>query len=478
MTRNRINLTLNGGLAGKSVNDKSDTSKDQQTVLAPAQEGAKSPGQAHGGIQPHPLVEKLIRTAIPESEADLQFEDIIRQGGEGSIAVAFDPTLQRHVAVKSIHKENAAEPMLVRGFLREAQIIAQLEHPNIVAIHELADHPQSGLYFSMGLVEGRNLTDYLSVMGEPDHQNMLDFLEIIIKVCNALSFAHSRGVVHCDLKPANIMVGDHGQVYVMDWGGAQLMSNQHGEPDPRHVRDTLPELPSETTEGMVFGTPAYMAPEQARGEAIDERADIFSIGAMLYKFISGRAPFHAESTAIGIQYAQVCHYRPLDERLYSGALPHGLFTITERAMAAKPEQRYQSIAEFRHALRSLLHGSGSFPTVTFSAGETIINDGDHGDAGYIIARGEVEVFKNIDGQRVSIKQLKPGDVFGETAIFAASPRTASVVALTEVKLVQITEDVVQGELKAMKPWMASFVRMLAERFRESEMLRLKGDSQN
>jgi serine/threonine-protein kinase len=460
------------------VNDKTRTSEDQETALAPLQERQAADGRDQNEGQPDPLVEKLIRAALPEPDTELQFEEIIRRGGEGSIAVAFDPTLQRRVAVKTMHKNNVAEPLLVRGFLREAQIIAQLEHPNIVAIHQLADDTEAGLHFSMGLIEGRNLTEFLAAVKEPDHQSLIDFLEIIIKVCNALSFAHSRGVVHCDLKPANIMVGDHGQVYVMDWGGAQLMSSQDPEPVSRFVRDTLPELPSETTQGMVFGTPAYMAPEQARGEAIDERADIFSIGAMLYKFITGRAPFHSESTTVGIQHAQVCHYRPLDERLYAGVLPHGLFSITERAMAAKVDDRFQTIAEFRKALRSLIHGSGSFPTVTFSAGETIIDDGDHGDAGYIIARGEVEVFKNIDGNRVSIKQLSSGDVFGETAIFAASPRTASVVALTEVKLVQITEDVVHAELKAMKPWMASFVRMLAERFRESEMLRLKGDTQN
>jgi serine/threonine protein kinase len=448
--------------------------EDAATVLAPTQGGATPVKSAPKSNQRDPLVDDLIAAALPIPAIDLQFEDLIKRGGEGSITVAFDPTLQRRVAVKTMHKTNKAEPMLVRGFLREAQIIAQLEHPNIVAIHQLANDSEMGLRFSMGLVEGRNLTEFLAEPKGSEHEQLVNFVEIVIKICNALSFAHSRGVVHCDLKPANIMVGEHGQVYVMDWGGASLMSCWNPEPDSRFVRDTLPELPSETTRGMVFGTPSYMAPEQARAEMVDQRADIFSMGALLYKFITGRAPFAANSPEVGIQHAQACHYRPLDERLYAGTVPHGLFAITERAMAANVDDRFQTIKEFRDALRALIHGSGSFPTVIFSAGEAIINEGEHGDAGYIIATGEVEVFKTIDGKRVSVKCLGPGDVFGETAIFAATPRIASVIALTDIKLVRITEDVVQAELKAMKPWMGAFVRMLAERFRENETARLKG----
>ncbi len=447
---------------------------DLPTALTATDEGAEVARQSRRRGYRGPLVRDLIAAALPTAEVPLQFEEVIKRGGVASIAVARDPTLQRRLAVKIMRKDSYAEPVLVRGFLREAQVIGQLDHPNIVAIHGLADDPEVGLHFSMSLVDGETLAERLARSEEPDYDGLFNFLEIIIKVCDALAFAHSRGVIHCDIKPANIMVGEFGQVYLMDWGGAQILPQHHGDSagDARsampRVRDTLPDLPAEATRGVVFGTPAYMAPEQARGEVLDERTDVFSVGALLYHFIMGQAPFVANSEIVGIHRAQACEYRPLDERVHGGLLPRSLFAITRRAMAPHPEHRYQGIEALRGDLVRLVRGGGSFPSVTATEGTVIIREGDEGDAAYIVLEGELEVFKTVDGKPVSLRRLTRGDVFGETAIFASTPRTASVVAMTDVALVRITEDVVRGELDAMKPWMAAFVRILAERFNERE----------
>src|SRR5690606_2089273 len=142
--------------------------------------------------------------------------------------------------------------------------------------------------------------------GQPagDHDRLVHRLEIFVKVCDALSFAHSRGVIHCDIKSANVMVGAYGQVYLMDWGGAQILPFRPDADPDLWVRDTLPPLPSSETDGLVFGTPLYMSPEQANSHPLDERSDVFSLGALLYEIMVGKPPYQAKTAMEGLMLAQ------------------------------------------------------------------------------------------------------------------------------------------------------------------------------
>ena len=433
----------------------------------PEQRRAKARAQPSASMK-HALRD-MIESALEHAQDPPEFQREIARGGVGSIGVAHDPALKRSVAVKTLHRESYSQPILVRGFLREALVTGQLDHPNIVAVHGIGKSRQLGLYFSMGLVEGKSLDKLIAEQGDLDYEKLIRLLDIIDKVCSALAYAHSRGVVHCDIKPANIMVGEFGQVYVMDWGGARLLESERAVQEIRGtpVRDPLPALPEQPVK-MLFGTPGYMSPEQARGEPVDGRSDVFSVGALLYKIVMGHSPFFAHSANAAVKKAQQCRYPPLDTTAHGGMLPRSLFTVIRKAMANWIEDRYQTMEELAADLSMLLRGGGSFPARMLDRDTMVIQQGEDGDAAYIVLDGELEVFKTVNGKRETLRILRKGDVFGETAIFASVPRTASVITKSRVALARITADVIQHELDTMKPWMAALVRVLAQRFYERE----------
>ncbi len=438
------------------------------------------------------LIEALTRALhVPHTERLLARGEIAR-GGMGQVDVAFDQVLQRPLAVKTLLESAREQPILVRAFIREAQITGQLDHPNIVPVHDLAFSPEGRLYFSMKLVEGDTLSTLLDSYAQ-EHQHidfvydqLLTLLEIVVKVCDALSFAHTHGVIHCDIKAQNIMVGDFGQVYLMDWGFAQLLRPRPAGPDedpvPQHdvrrVEDPLPRLPESATSGFVFGTPGYMSPEQARGETdlLDERSDIFSMGALLYQILAGDVPYRAKSAGETVLLAQKGNFPPLKEQSVGGysLRPRELVRIVYRAMSQKPEDRYPSIEAMKADLVQFLRGGSNFPARRFAAGDPILSEGETGDEAYIITSGECEVYKTIAGKRVQLQVLSAGAVFGEMSLLSSSQRSASVVALTPVTVVVVSREVVDREMNSMKPWMGMFIRTLASRFRELQENRLHG----
>jgi len=433
-------------------------------------------------------VDELIAAVLPKPSQRLKLEGEVARGGMASIQVALDRGLQRRVALKLMHVEHQHSTLAVRSFLREAQITGQLDHPNIVPVHEVGLEGNQ-LFFTMKLVEGRTLHELLDVSRatrEPsdapgvklatplEHDELLRLLEIFTKVLDAIAFAHARGVVHCDIKPENVMVGDFGQVYMMDWGIARVMpprpedppdASLRGQPGAqRRVRDILPLATPNTN--VVMGTPAYMSPEQARGDQskIDARSDIFSLGAMLFEILTGHPPYQGRNAVQILLQAEDCKVK-LPTNL---PVPRELRRIVDHAMEADPDARYQRVEQLEADLRQFMRGGGNFPRQNFPRGAWIIRENEIGDAAYIMVSGQCEVVKNIDGRWESLRKLGPGEVFGETAILAASTRTASIVALTDVTTMVITRDVLEREVSSMKPWMGAFIKAIAERFRESE----------
>ncbi|HEY2406667.1 MAG TPA: cyclic nucleotide-binding domain-containing protein, partial [Polyangiaceae bacterium] len=268
-----------------------------------------------------------------------------------------------------------------------------------------------------------------------------------------------RSVVHCDIKPDNVMVGDHGQVYLMDWGVAVLKAERPGD-----VR--LPGVGVEETSTM-RGTPAYMAPEQFSGVTpqIDQRTDVFGLGGVLYEMLTQAPPNGHERLFGGVLRGDPVIV-PRSTRLWP-QVPPELRRIVSKALAHERHDRYETIAALRADLEQFIQGGGWFETRVFAAGARIVSEGERGDAAYIIDSGECEVFKESGAQRQLIRKLYRGDVFGETAVFTGSVRTASVVALTDVTLKIITGDSLNRELDR-NPWVAAFVRSLAALFREAD----------
>jgi serine/threonine-protein kinase len=218
------------------------------------------------------------------------FVEKVGEGGMGLILRVHEPVLNRHLALKVLRAEHRGNTDLVRRFLEEAQIAGQLQHPGVVPVHELGRLPDGRPFFTMKLVKGQTLAALLRERAGPA-DGLPRFLTIFGQVCQALAYAHARRVIHRDLKPGNVMVGAFGEVQVMDWGLAKVLSGAPGRP-PREESDlqqvaasVIETVGSATGEqmtqaGWVLGTLAYMPPEQARGEIeqIDERCDVFGLG--------------------------------------------------------------------------------------------------------------------------------------------------------------------------------------------------------
>jgi serine/threonine protein kinase len=337
--------------------------------------------------------------------------------------------------------------------------MARLDHPNIVPVHDLVVEERRTGYIVMKLVRGRTLEAIVTESQDQtrDREQAPDLLHnhlsVFLKVCDALAFAHSRGVIHCDLKPANIMVGEFGEVYLMDWGIASQKSEE--------VQVSQPGVRKNTR-----GTPAYMSPEQAAGrvEGVTERTDIFGLGAVLYFILTGRPPFEAKTATQSLARAKSGNFEDL-EQAAAVPPPPGLTRIVRKAMASDPQDRFARVLELRDSVETVLRGDWSLPTKVFPSGSVIVKEGDWADAAYIIVRGRCAVWKTINGEKRELRTLEPGAVFGETGILSGDVRTATVEAIGEVMVKVVTRDLFRGQLGS-DTWLGKFVMALAERFRE------------
>src|SRR6476619_2724628 len=264
----------------------------------------------------------------------------IGAGGQGTVYKATDTKLGRTVVIKVLPPELTVKEANLKRFEREARLASSLDHPNICTIFDLNDI--EGVHFiAMQYVEGKNVRDLVN--GRP-----LDFrsaLTIAIQVADALSAAHERGIVHRDIKAGNVMVTPSGQVKILDFGLAKLV-DESAAPGNIHHTDL-------TEVGVPYGTATYAAPEQARGERVDARADIFSTGVLLYELLTGTWPFQGK-TSVDVRHA-VLHEDPLPlDQARPSPTPPRLQAILDRALAKNPKDRYQNAAILRDELREVL----------------------------------------------------------------------------------------------------------------------------
>ena len=272
----------------------------------------------------------------------------VARGGMGVVYAAQDQTLSRRVALKVLDApERSGE--LARRLVREAQVLASLEHPGIVPVHDVGTLQDGRVFYTMKFVEGQRLDKHIQVV-----HSAPDRLRLFLRICDAVAFAHARGVLHRDLKPANIMIGPFGEVLVLDWGLAKILqqpseafgantvatnnaaANLYAPATPAMKGDTT-EHSAVTGQGAILGTPGYMSPEQARGDndQLDERSDIYSLGALL-RFLLTEAPPGLPPAAA-----------PLEKSLAA---------VCAKALAATPEGRYAKATELAADVSRYLDG--------------------------------------------------------------------------------------------------------------------------
>jgi len=409
----------------------------------------------------HEIAPGEIKAEGIPTPAHLRLYPELGRGGMGRIHPATDRNLLRHVALKRLDKELSREPFYRDGFIAEAQMTGQLEHPNIVPVHELAIDPSGVPYFTMKLVQGISLHRWLGDPSRPlgSTERIEEGLDIFVKVCDAVAYAHHRGVIHRDIKPENIMVAGFGQVYLMDWGLARLTKTR-----PASGSQAQMEAP-----GPV-GTPGYMAPEQARGNPaeMDERSDVFGLGAVLYEMVTGKTPFgeHRNPDA-AMKRAAAGAVIPVEDAAAGIGISKRLRDIVARATAPNPKDRYPSVLELQREAQAFLRGGLHLPRKQFPRGTVIIREGDSGDAAYMIVAGHCRAYRTVGSEHETLAVMEPGDVFGEMALLLEEPRAATVEAMDPVTVL-VLDKTTMTEGLGIDGWTGALVRALAQRFRDLE----------
>ncbi len=275
----------------------------------------------------------------------------IGSGGMGSVYKASQPAMNRMVGVKILHPKLANRKDLVSRFRREARAMSHLAHPNTTKVFLYGELDDGSLYIVMEFLDGKNLNQTVRAEGPFPYQRALP---ILIQVCGALDEAHRAGIIHRDMKPENIFLCQQGGLKdyakVLDFGLAKVTE-----------REMRPGSLILTQEGMVFGTPEFMSPEQAQGKVLTPASDVYSVAVILYEVLTGKLPYNAKTPMDYIQAHVTQKAIPLNERVQGRVFPELLQKVMDKALAKKAEDRFQSAAAFALGMQAVLDGKKEIP---------------------------------------------------------------------------------------------------------------------
>ncbi|MCL4731887.1 MAG: protein kinase, partial [Planctomycetes bacterium] len=361
-------LPTAGGETLLALNPDSATTETQ----APPSQAPTLPPRADG---PRPA-------AVAAAATRYQVRREFARGGMGRVLLALDTVVGREIAIKELlpgRSGSGRQPSTsnthanVDRFLREARITGQLEHPNIVPVYEIGTRQDGSIFYSMKFVRGETLAERLKAINSRQGDartrmnDRLRLLDAFAQVCQAVAFAHSRGVIHRDLKPGNIMLGEFGEVLVLDWGLAKVRGAADiGGDTTRHLKD---DSSVQTMDGLIMGTPAYMAPEQARAESelVDEKSDVYALGAILFELVTGRPPFEGSARQI---IDEVSKGGPPAPQNVLPEAPPELCALIEKALARDRQARLASARQLAEQVQAYRDGR-ALSVYQYSSGELL-----------------------------------------------------------------------------------------------------------
>lgn len=365
---------------------------------------------------------------------DGQFQILqkIGSGGMGSVYKAAQPAMNRMVAVKILHPKLTNRKDLVSRFRREARAMSHLTHPNTVKVFLYGDLEDGSLYIVMEHLEGRNLNQMVRKEGPLAVERAIP---VLIQVCGALQEAHLQGIIHRDLKPENIFLSTNGGLRdypkVLDFGLAKVTE-----------RELRPGSIMLTQEGMVFGTPEFMSPEQAQGKPLDARSDIYSLAVILYEVLTGKLPFDARTPMEYIQMHVTRPPIPIDERVPGRTFPSGFDAVMKKALEKRPEDRYASAADFAQALKPFAGMAGKGYTAMMPRGtaEAVFHNHD-------VAQHQASVAAEASVPHVAT----PVAVAAEAPHVAMSPQAASPAPMSRPGVARTVKMSMPGTLPVTTP---------------------------
>lgn len=408
------------------------------------------------------------------------------EGGLSLVSKSFDQWLNRVVAIKVLKQKYIENEGMIETFLNEAKLIGYLDHPGIISIYDVFMQSNVNPCYAMEFIKGQHLEDYIRELTRSCDSNddqcvaipLTESLRIFERICETMAYAHDRGVVHLDLKPENIVIGEYGEVLIIDWGSALLYDQA---PYLQYMkRQTASAAPvsffSHTKPSPATASPMYMSPEQTQQprETLAPPSDIFSAGVVFYQMLTGVMPF--TGSELNEVWEKIQSYQPLPVHAVNSNIPLYLSQICSKMIEKTPDIRYRSFHEVLDDLNELRNSGCLFDTKHYKPGEVIFCEGDEGIYSFIILSGKVDISKAVDGRQVSLGELGKDEIVGELAIFSNEPRSATVTAIEPTTIRIMKKKEIDGELEKLAPWVGGMISGLSDRFIElNERLLMQED---